>query len=61
MIMTEWTWVLIVGVALTLVYEIYAAVHSDDNVPTISQIVWKVSVRPVVPFAFGLLMGHLFL
>lgn len=52
-------WVLIAGVALMLGYEIYATISGGPD--TISEIVWAISNRPVVPFAFGLLMGHFFL
>lgn len=57
------TFVLIAGVALLVIYEVYAAVSNGAHDPlTISQIIWRASTRtPAVPFFFGLLMGHLFL
>jgi hypothetical protein len=48
-----------VGIGLVVIYEIAAMVDDrPDN--TISQMVWKSCNRPVVPFLFGLLMGHFF-
>ena len=40
-------------------YEIYALLDTKPD-DTISEIVWAMSKRPLVPFLFGLLMGHLF-
>ena len=58
---TPLTWTLIGGLALVLVYEITAAIRDRDELPTISQWVWRVSAKnPIVPFAFGVLMGHFF-
>jgi hypothetical protein len=60
------TYVLIAAVVLALVYEVYWIVtesKSNGTVQgmTISELVWHVSTkRPIVPFAFGVLMGHFF-
>lgn len=52
-------YVLLAGVVLLFVYECWAAAtHTPGD--TISEIVWRASRRPIVPFAFGVLMGHLF-
>ena len=50
---------IVVSVAL-IVWDIYAAitpVHGD----TISEVLWTATTQhPVIPFLFGMLMGHLF-
>jgi hypothetical protein len=48
-----------IGIGLVIVYEIWAMVNSKPD-DTISQMVWRACKRPVVPFLFGLLMGHFF-
>jgi hypothetical protein len=59
-------YVLIAAVVLALGYEVVAIVRETRSGGTlegltISEIVWHVSTkRPVVPFAFGFLMGHFF-
>lgn len=59
--MTPIAWLLVIGLALVVTYEIYAAIRTSDSPPTISQIVWRVSAKnPIVPFLAGLLAGHLF-
>lgn len=40
-------------------YEAVALMTSADG-DTISEIIWGLSNRPLVPFAFGMLMGHFF-
>lgn len=62
--MIAWNWqtiMLAAGCVLLIVYEVLAALRTNDPVPTISGIVWFLSRRPAVPFFFGLLMGHFFL
>lgn len=44
-----------------IVYEIASAVRHSVETPTISQIIWRLSARPAIPFFCGLLGGHLFL
>ena len=42
---------------------IYEAIAIWSNNPgdTISEIIWRISAgRPIIPFLFGLLMGHFF-
>jgi hypothetical protein len=45
-------------VLLLLLYELVA--FKRQNHETISEIFWRLSARPIVPFAMGVLMGHLF-
>jgi hypothetical protein len=59
------TCVLVAAVVLAFVYEVWAIVTKTKDAGgvgmTISEIVWHVSLkRPIVPFAFGVLMGHFF-
>jgi len=53
------TWLLYAAIALALIYEAWAL---KTTVPgdTISELVWRASKRPLVPFACGFLMGHFF-
>lgn len=47
------------GLVLALMlYELVA--FKRCNHETISEIFWRLSARPIVPFAMGVLMGHLF-
>lgn len=53
-------WVFWAAIILLFVYEIWA-VYTREEGDTISEIIWTASVnRPVIPFAFGFLMGHFF-
>jgi hypothetical protein len=52
-------YLVVVGIALIVIYEIYA-VKSTASGDTISEVVWKLSKRPMVPFLFGVLCGHFF-
>jgi hypothetical protein len=54
MIYIFWT-----GVALIFAYEVWSAVNNTTG-DTISEMIWKIAKHPIVPFAFGVLMGHLF-
>jgi hypothetical protein len=57
------TWFLIVAVASLFVYEFIAAFQNatGHDPLTISQLIWRGSeLGPFLPFAFGVLMGHLF-
>lgn len=40
-------------------YEV-AALRSKEDGDTISEKVWALSKRPLIPFAFGMLAGHFF-
>lgn len=41
-------------------YEVVAIIDKKEG-DTISEVIWKLSAkRPIVPFAFGILMGHFF-
>lgn len=47
-----------IGLGCFVVYEAWSA--ATHRAPTISQILWKASLRyPLVPFLLGLLAGHL--
>lgn len=51
---------ILIAVALLLIgWDIYVAVNKDEG-DTISEIFLWVSRHPIVPCAFGVLMGHLF-
>lgn len=52
-------WVGYGGLIALFLYEFYA-IGSSARGDTISEVVWRISERPLVPFAFGLLMGHFF-
>ncbi len=52
------TILLYVGLGLLITYEAWSAI--SHRAPTISQLVWKASLRyPLVPFVLGMLAGHL--
>ncbi len=54
----EWVFAGLAG--LLVVYEIIALVNRRDG-DTISEIHWRMAKeRPLVPFLWGLLMGHFF-
>lgn len=57
--MTLTHWVIIVTAAVLITFDVWAGLNgrADD---TISQVIWKISKYPIVPFTFGLLMGHFF-
>jgi len=47
-------------VAGLVIYEVVALADQKDG-DTISEIVWEGTTnRPILPFAFGVLMGHFF-
>lgn len=57
------TWWLIAAVTSLFAYEFIAAAHNTPGFDplTISQLIWRGSAfGPALPFAFGVLMGHLF-
>jgi hypothetical protein len=52
--------VLAIGVALLLIYEIWAA-QPGQGALTISELIWNgTKATPWVPFGFGVLCGHFF-
>lgn len=57
----NYTIVIIVFITIALIlYDIYAAVDGEEG-NTITQVIQKYSLKyPVIPFAFGFLMGHFF-
>ena len=52
---------LVVGgvTVVLLAYEAWTLLNKKQG-DTISESVWRASRRPLVPFAFGMLMGHFF-
>jgi hypothetical protein len=51
---------ILIAVALLLIgWDIYVAANKDSG-DTISEILLWTSQRPILPFAMGVLMGHLF-
>ena len=55
---TYYAWVTLV--VLGLLYEAYTLFNHVPN-DTMSEAIWRISLkRPIVPFAFGFLMGHFF-
>lgn len=52
-------WILWVGIALIFAYEMWSVFNHTPG-DTISEKIWKLAIHPIVPFAFGVLMGHLF-
>jgi hypothetical protein len=51
---------ILIACALLLIgWDIYVAVNKDDG-DTISEVLLWVGKHPVIPFAFGVVMGHLF-
>jgi hypothetical protein len=52
-------WILILAVVMLFVYEFWSAWNHTPG-DTISEIVWKFAKHPILPFAFGVLMGHFF-
>jgi hypothetical protein len=50
---------LVTAIVLIFIYEIWS-LKSPQTGDTISEIIWKLAKRPIVPFAFGVLMGHFF-
>jgi hypothetical protein len=56
------SWIILfwTGIICLLIYEIYAITTSWKG-DTISEMIWEISLRkPIIPFAFGFLMGHFF-
>jgi hypothetical protein len=53
------TWVILVCAAILIGWDIYAAMSPSE--PTISALTLAIAhEHPVLPFSFGVLMGHLF-
>ena len=53
----EWIfWALVAGL---FIFEAWA-LRSPAQGDTISEIIWRLSNRPLIPFALGFLMGHFF-
>jgi len=51
--------ILLVCAAILIGWDIYVAANKESG-DTISEILLWVSRHPVFPFAFGVIMGHLF-
>lgn len=60
--MTSITIIVIVSVTLLiLAYDVFALRKSEKTEYTISYVIAQTSLRnPIIPFAFGVLMGHFF-
>jgi hypothetical protein len=52
-------WILIISCAGILGYEAWALFNRTPG-DTISEIIWDLSKRPLIPFVFGWLAGHFF-
>lgn len=52
-------WIFALLVVGLLGYEAYALV-TPGGTDTISEIIWYLSKRPLIPFVLGFLMGHFF-
>ena len=52
-------WIFGIMVLGLFIYEGYALINTKPG-DTISEIIWAMSKRPLIPFLFGLLMGHFF-
>jgi hypothetical protein len=52
-------WVLVGLVVALTAYDIYAVTNGKSG-DTISEVIRWLSQRPIVPFLFGLICGHLF-
>lgn len=50
-------WILVVVSVGLIVWDLYAMRHPQD---TISRVILSASHHPILPFSFGVLMGHLF-
>lgn len=46
-----------IAVGLLLLYELYALVNKTPG-DTLSEAVWRMSRRPLIPFLVGLCCGH---
>ena len=55
---------IIIGLVLIIIFDIIMAVLQNKdpkNFKTISKVIWEQSSKhPIIPFAVGMLMGHLF-
>ena len=56
---TKMTYIFIALIISLFVYEGITLFNKSSG-DTISEIIWYLSKRPLVPFLFGLLMGHFF-
>lgn len=52
-------WILLGLVLGLLAYDVYAVLNSSPG-DTISEVVRWMAKRPIVPFVFGVIAGHLF-
>jgi hypothetical protein len=58
--MNATTWFLTAAVVVFIVYDIFAAIHWGAD-GTISRDILQIAyIHPILPFAIGVLMGHLF-
>jgi hypothetical protein len=52
-------YLVLVAIVLLIVYEIWS-IKSVQTGDTLSEMMWKLSERPLIPFMFGMLCGHYF-
>jgi hypothetical protein len=52
-------YLVLVAIVLLIVYEIWS-IKSVQTGDTLSEMMWKLSERPLIPFMFGMLCGHFF-
>lgn len=57
--MNKMTWSLLGITIAFLGYELYALFNGKPG-DTISEAIWFLNKHPIIPFAFGVLMGHFF-
>lgn len=58
--MTVTVTLLVILTIFLALYDVWAVIHGGIEA-TISWTIWSASIRwPIIPFAFGLLMGHFF-
>lgn len=52
-------YLVLVAIVLLIIYEIWS-IRSVQSGDTISEVMWKLSERPLIPFMFGMVAGHFF-
>jgi hypothetical protein len=58
--MNATTWFLTAAVFVFVVYDIFAAIHWGAGATISRDILQIADTHPILPFAIGVLMGHLF-
>lgn len=57
--MTYTHWILLVATVALAGFDVWAAFNSRKG-DTLSEVIWTLAKRPIVPFVFGVIAGHLF-